>query len=125
MKKKFNLQIDKKGINKFCKITNDKNVLHSKDFSEIYDGKFKKILVPGILIFTKINQILSKKYKGAILLDVVSNFKQPVYANEKHTVYYAIKLINKKNNLLELKAEVRKSSIIKAFFKINFIIPKK
>ena len=73
---------------------------------------------------TKINQIISRKFQGAILLDLISNFKQPVYMNESNSLHHKIKVINKKNNLLELSAEIKNGSKIKAYFKINFITSK-
>ena len=124
MKKKIPLKIGKKEIDKFCKLTKDKNILHTKNFYKIYKHKYKNVVVPCIFLITTINQIISRKFKGAILLDLISNFKLPVYLNEKNSLNYKIKDINRKNNLLELSAEIKSGSKIKAYFKINFIISK-
>ena len=124
MKKKIQLKIFKREIDKFCKMTKDNNILHKKNFYKSHNHKYKNIVVPGILLITKINQIICRKFQGAILLDLISNFKQPVYMNESNSLHHKIKVINKKNNLLELSAEIKNGSKIKAYFKINFITSK-
>ena len=119
--KKF-LKISKKEIVQFCKLTKDKNPIHLHTPKKFYKGKFKKALVPGLLLITKVNQILSKRYKGALIIDILSNFKQPVYFNEKCFIHFKINPINKKKKLFELTAELKTKKINKAFVKIIFLL---
>lgn len=121
--KKFTVTLQQ--VRKFCKLTKDKNILHTKYSNQMYNNKFNKTLVPGIQILSLVNQILSDKYNGAILLDIMSNFRQPVQINEEHTIIYKLKIINIKIGSRELTAQIRQGNKIKAFFTINFIILKK
>jgi hypothetical protein len=125
MKGKNQFKVSKKDIIKFCKTTKDNNILHTKNYYKLNDDKFKNIVVPGIYLISRINQIISKKYRGAILIDLVSNFKQPVYVNEINEINHKIKTINKKNNILCLSAEIKNKTQIKAFIKLIFIVSSK
>ena len=82
MNTKKSFKVSKKEIIQFCKLTKDKNPIHLHAPKKFYKGKFKKALVPGLLLITKVNQILSKRYKGALIIDILANFKQPLTQNE-------------------------------------------
>jgi hypothetical protein len=121
MKSKTFFKISKKEIKQFCNLTKDKNPIHFQSSQDFYDGKFKKALVPGLLLISKVNEILSKKYKGALIVDIIANFKLPVYHDEKCFIYFIITSINKKKKLYELKADLKIDKIDKAFVKIIFL----
>tara|TARA_X000000950_G_scaffold286557_1_gene395832 strand:+ start:784 stop:1161 length:378 start_codon:yes stop_codon:yes gene_type:complete len=125
MKRKTQFKVSKKNIINFCKTTKDNNILHTQNYYKVKNNKFKNIVVPGIFLISKINQIISKKYRGAVLIDLVSNFKQPVYVNETNWINHRIKIINKKNNIFCLSAEIKNKSKIKAFIKLIYIVSSK
>ena len=125
MKRITQFKVSKKDIIKFCKNTKDNNILHTQNYYKLNNYKFKNIVVPGIYLISKINQIISKKYRGAILIDLISNFKHPVYVNEINQLIHKIKIISKKNNILCLSAEIKNKSQIKAFIKLIFIVSSK
>jgi acyl dehydratase len=116
-------RVTKKDIDLFCKLTVDNNSLHTNKVKNLYQGKFKKILVPGILIISKINQILSQNYNGALIVDIISNFKRPVFVNESYVQKSKITIINKKNNLYELQSVISKNRDILSVITVNFIKP--
>ena len=122
MNSKTFFKISNKEIIQFCKLTKDKNPIHFHTPKNIHNKKFKKALVPGLLLTSKVNEILSKKYKGALIIDVMANFKLPIYPDEKCFIHFKINLINKKKKLFELKADLKIKRINKAFIKITFLL---
>ena len=93
-------KISKKEIKQFYNLTKDKNPIHFQSSQDFYNGKFKKALVPGLLLKSKVNEILSQKYKAALIFNIMSNFKLPVYHYEKCSVYFSITSIIKKQNYM-------------------------
>ena len=122
MNSNTSFKISKKVIIQFCKLTKDRNPIHFHVPKNFHNGKFKKALVPGLLIVSKVNEILSKKYKGALIIDIIANFKLPVYHDEKCFIHFKINTINKKKKLFELKADLKINKINKVFVKITFLI---
>ena len=121
MKSQIFFKISKKEIKQFCKLTNDDNPIHLQSLTKFFKRRFKKRLVPGLLLVSKVNMILSKKYKTALIVDVVANFKLPIYQDENVLINFNITSINKKNKLFELKANLKTDKVIKVFIKINFL----
>ena len=75
------------------------------------------------MIISKINQILSQNYNGALIVDIISNFKRPVFVNESYVQKSKITIINKKNNLYELQSVISKNRDILSVITVNFIKP--
>ena len=120
MKKKFKklgyIKISEKQVKTFCNLTEDKNPIHiNKKYAS--KTKFKSLIAPGILIISKINKIISKKYTGAIILDINAEYREPVLINQKYNCKYEIV---KKKNYFELKSTVFKK-IKNILITINFI----
>ena len=92
--------ITEKLVSEFANLTGDKNPIHFQSSQDFYNGKFKKALVPGLLLKSKVNEILSQKYKAALIFNIMSNFKLPVYHYEKCSVYFSITSIIKKQNYM-------------------------
>jgi len=120
MKKKFKkknyIKISEKRVKIFCNLTNDKNPIHI-DKKYASKKKFKGVIVPGILIISEINKIISRKYTGAIILDIKAEYREPVLVNQRYECKYEI---TKKNNFYELQSTIFKKNK-NVLIKINFI----
>ena len=113
---KKNIKITNKEVKKFCKLTRDNNPIHlNKKYAA--GTRFKTTIVPGILILTKINTILSKKFSGAIILDISADYRFPIKINENYNCKYRI---IKKKSFYELNAEIYKKNK-NAVIKISFL----
>lgn len=115
-KKKNYIKISEKRVKIFCNLTNDRNPIHI-DKKYASKTKFKGLIVPGILIISEINKIISKKYSGAIILDINAEYREPVLVNQKYKFKYKIV---KKNNFYQLSSEIFKKNK-SVLIKINFI----
>lgn len=115
-KKKNYIKISEKRVKIFCNLTNDKNPIHI-DKKYASKTKFKGLIVPGILIISEINKIISKKYSGAIILDINAEYREPVLVNQKYKFNYKIV---KKNNFYQLSSSIFKKNK-SVLIKINFI----
>jgi len=86
----------------FSDITNDKNPLHiDEEYSK--KGRFGKRVAHGMLILSYAVSIIGNHYpgNGTILLSIQSNFKKPVYINDRVKIDIS-KNKKIKNNIYEL-----------------------
>ena len=122
-KKKYkDLIIKSTQVKKFCKLTKDRNPIHlNKKY--LIKVSYNKLVAPAIFILAKINEIISEKYKGAIIIDIIGNFREPIFLNDKYKLYYKVNKINKSANIFQLTSIIKKNSN-KVLAKINFIVPK-
>ena len=121
-KKIKEFKFTKTDIVQFCELTKDKNPVHlNKNF--LINTKYEDLIVPGMLLMSKINEIISNNYKGAIIVEIISSFREPVYVNQKYKIDYKITKINHGSNFYKLKSLIMKNTK-KAIIEILFILPK-
>jgi hydroxyacyl-ACP dehydratase HTD2-like protein with hotdog domain len=121
-KKPKEFKFSKTEIKNFCKLTKDNNPIHL-DKKYLRNTNYSNLIVPGILIISKINQIISINYKGAIIIEIISTFREPIFINKKYKINFKIIRINKKSNLFKLQSVI-KDKTKKVLVDINFILPK-
>lgn len=121
-KKTKELTFSKAEIKKFCKLTKDNNPIHlNKKY--LINTNYSNLIVPGILIISKINEFISKNYKGAIIIEITSQFREPIFINKQYKINFKIIKINKKSNLFKLKSFIINKTK-KVLVDINFILPR-
>tara|TARA_Y100000768_G_scaffold289261_1_gene223422 strand:- start:113 stop:493 length:381 start_codon:yes stop_codon:yes gene_type:complete len=121
-KKPKEFTFSKTEIKKFCKLTKDNNPIHL-DKTYLNYTNYSNLIVPGILIISKINEIISRNYKGAIIIEITSSFREPIFVDTKYKINFKITKINKKSNLFVLKSAIINKTK-KVLVDINFLLPK-
>ena len=75
-------------VNKFAKLSGDKNPLHiDKKFAAT--TRFKNPIVHGLFSVTSFGKVMGTKFPGPGSIHVAQNlsFKKPLYPDEKYYVY--------------------------------------
>ena len=99
--------ITQKMVNKFAKLSGDKNPLHiDKKFAA--KTRFKKPIVHGLFSVTSFGKVMGTKFPGSGSIHVAQNlsFKRPLYPDEKYYVYIELIRIVKKKHFGVFKTQI-------------------
>ena len=94
-------------VNKFAKLSGDKNPLHiDKKFAAT--TRFKKPIVHGLFSVTSFGKVMGTKFPGSGSIHVAQNlsFKRPLYPDEKYYVYIELIRIVKKKRFGVFKTQI-------------------
>ena len=94
-------------VNKFAKLSGDKNPLHiDKKFAAT--TRFKKPIVHGLFSVTSFGKVMGTKFPGSGSIHVAQNlsFKKPLYPDEKYYVYIELIRIVKKKHFGVFKTQI-------------------
>ena len=94
-------------VNKFAKLSGDKNPLHiDKKFAAT--TRFKKPIVHGLFSVTSFGKVMGTKFPGSGSIHVAQNlsFKRPLYPDEKYYVYIELIRIVKKKHFGVFKTQI-------------------
>ena len=94
-------------VNKFAKLSGDKNPLHI-DQKFAATTRFKKPIVHGLFSVTSFGKVMGTKFPGSGSIHVAQNlsFKRPLYPDEKYYVYIELIRIVKKKHFGVFKTQI-------------------
>lgn len=109
----FSRVFTEKDVEDFAKLSGDMNPLHT-DENYASKTKFKKKLVHGMLVGSLCSALVGMHIPGkrCLYLSQTLYFKNPVYINDKVTVYGVVKSKSVSTGILEISISIKKGDEI-------------